>query len=62
VPPLPKGLGTAITEAFGIAPSKRLGDMRAELERRCDAGEVDSHQDIDFYIAWMREHPAYFGL
>ena len=34
VPPLPKGLGTAISEAFGIPPSKRLGDLRNELEQR----------------------------
>jgi poly(A) polymerase len=62
VPPLPKGLGTAISEAFAIPPSKRLGELRATIETRCDAGEIPSHQDTDFYIAWMREHAAELGL
>src|SRR5690606_14191563 len=32
VPPLPKGLGEAIMDEFGIPPSKRLGDIRKKLE------------------------------
>jgi poly(A) polymerase len=62
VPPLPKGLGTAITEAFGIPPSKRLGDLRNEIEARCDRGELESHKDVEFYLAWMRDHAAELGL
>lgn len=62
VPPLPKGLGTAISEAFGVPPSKRLGDLRNELEARCERGELESHKDIAFYLAWMREHADELGL
>jgi poly(A) polymerase len=62
VPPLPKGLGTAISEAFGIPPSKRLGELRADIEARCDAGTLNSHQDTDYYIGWMREHATELGL
>ncbi len=62
VPPLPKGLGSAITEAFGIEPSKRLGDLRNEVERRCESGEIASHQDVAFYIEWMRAHAGELGL
>ena len=62
MPPLPKGLGTAISDAFGVPPSKRLGDLRAEIESRCAKGELASHQDVAFYIAWMTEHREELGL
>lgn len=62
VPPLPKGLGSAISSAFGVPPSKRLGDLRADIEARCAKGEIASHQDVAFYIAWMTEHRSELGL
>lgn len=62
VPPLPKGLGSAISEEFGIPPSKRLGDLRKELEARCERGELEPNKDVAFYIAWMREHRAELGI
>jgi poly(A) polymerase len=62
VPPLPKGLGTAISEAFGVPPSKRLGDLRNELEQRCERGELEANQELAFYIAYLREHAAELGL
>ncbi len=62
VPPLPKGLGNAIMAAFGVPPSKRLGAIRDELEARCEAGELEPGRDADYYIAYLREHAADFGL
>ena len=62
VAPLPKGLGTAIAEAFGIPPSKRLGDLRKEMEKRCEQGDVPGGNDVDFYIVYMRKHAAELGL
>ena len=62
VPPLPIGLGSAIAEAFGIPPSKRLGDLRKEVETRCENGELESHKDVSFYIEWMRAHAGELGL
>jgi poly(A) polymerase len=62
VAPLPKGLGTAISEAFGIAPSKQLGDLRNELERRCEQGALEPGRDVAFYIAYMREHALELGV
>jgi poly(A) polymerase len=62
VAPLPKGLGTALSDTFGIPPSKRLGDLRKELERRCESGELDAQQDIEFYLTWIREHAEELGL
>jgi poly(A) polymerase len=62
IAPLPKGLGTALSDVFGIPPSKRLGDLRKELERRCESGELASQRDIEFYLAWIREHATELGL
>jgi poly(A) polymerase len=62
VPPLPKGLGTAISEAFGVPPSKRLGDLRNELEQRCERGELEAQRDVAFYLAYLREHAGEFAL
>jgi poly(A) polymerase len=62
VAPLPKGLGTAITDALGIPPSKRLGDLRKAVEERCESGELAPHQSVEFYIAWIREHAGELGL
>lgn len=62
VPPLPKGIGDALMTAFGIRPSKRLGDLKAALERAIDAGRVPAHQDMGAYVAFLTEHREEFGL
>ncbi|HEY6877237.1 MAG TPA: HDIG domain-containing metalloprotein [Polyangiales bacterium] len=62
VAPLPKGLGTALSETFGIPPSKRLGELRKELERLCEIGELPPQQEIEFYLGWIREHAAELGI
>ncbi len=62
VAPLPKGLGTALSEALGIPPSRRLGELRKELEQRCERGELAAQQSIEFYLAWVREHAAELEL
>ena len=62
VAPLPKGLGTAIAEAFNIPPSKRLGNLRDELEARCERGELEGGQPVEFYIDWMRANASELGL
>jgi poly(A) polymerase len=62
VPPLPKGLGTAISKAFGVPPSRQLGNIMQALETRCGAGELESHQNIEFYIEYLVGHKATFGV
>jgi poly(A) polymerase len=57
-PPLPKGLGNAIMTAFGLPPSRRIGEIKRALETAVAAGRVPPYQDAEIYIAYLREHPA----
>jgi poly(A) polymerase len=54
---LPKGLGNAIMVAFGIPPSKRVGDIKQRLELAVSAGLLPDNRDSDVYVDYLREHP-----
>jgi poly(A) polymerase len=62
VEPLPKGVGTAIMEAFGIPPSKRIGEVKRALEAAVEAGEIPAYQESEFYVQFLSENRARFGL
>ncbi len=53
VPPLPKGLGTAISDRFGVPPSRELGDIKRELEAAVEAGTIEAHRDIKYYMDYL---------
>ena len=55
-PPLPKGLGTALTERFGIPPSKRIGDIKKALEAACEAGELEERREDAYYLDWIEKN------
>lgn len=52
-PNLPKGLGTAIMERFGLPPSKRLGDLIKALDARVEAGELQPRREFDYYLEFL---------
>jgi poly(A) polymerase len=62
VEPLPKGVGNAIMEAFGLPPSKRIGDIKRALEAAVEAGELPAGQESEFYVTFLSEHRQRFGL
>ena len=62
VPPLPKGIGDAISRAFNIPPSRKLGEVKKALESLVDSGEVEAHRDISFYMDFLVAHRARFGV
>jgi poly(A) polymerase len=62
VPPLPKGLGTEVMEAFGVPPSKRLGDLMKELAAAVEAGEIEAQQPARYYIEHLAAHRQRYGL
>jgi poly(A) polymerase len=61
-PPLPKGLGDELMSAFGLPPSRRVGELRRALELAVEAGEVPAGQAASVYIEFARRQPARFGL
>lgn len=62
VAPLPKGLGNAMMEQLGVPPSKRLGDIKKSLEAEVEAGTLEGGRDAEFYVDYLREHAARFGI
>jgi poly(A) polymerase len=61
-PPLPTGLGTELMTAFGIPPSKKLGDIKRALELAVEAGEIAERLESSAYIEFIAERKARFGL
>jgi poly(A) polymerase len=55
IPPLPKGLGTAISDRFGIAPSPRLGEVMKLLKERVEGGELEAQREVDYYLDCVRD-------
>jgi poly(A) polymerase len=62
VPPLPGGVGDAIMKAFGIPPSRKIGDLKKALEAAIEAGELVPHQDSEFYVDFIRNNAARFDM
>ena len=62
VPPLPSGIGDEMMKAFGLPPSRRIGELKKALEACVDQGEVASHQPAEAYIAFLRANAGRFGL
>lgn len=61
-PPLPTGLGTELMSAFGIPPSKKLGDIKRALELAVEAGEIEERLESSAYIQFIAERKARFGI
>ena len=62
VPPLPKGLGSLIIDAFDVPPSKRLGDLMKQLSADAEAGDPAPHQPAEFYIEYLQNHRERYDL
>jgi poly(A) polymerase len=62
VPPLPGGVGDAIMTAFGLPPSRRVGELKKALEEAVLRGEVAPHQPSEAYVEFLRAHAARFSL
>lgn len=52
---LPKGLGTALIEAFGLAPGPIVGRLRQAVEQAVERGELPMQAEPAIYVAWVRE-------
>ena len=62
VPPLPKGVGTAIMKAFAIPPSRLIGDIKRALEACVEQGEIEGQRESEYYVQFVAENRQRFGL
>jgi len=61
-PTLPKGLGLEVMAAFGLPPSKKIGDLFKALEGCVEAGELEGGRGAAHYIEFVRAHRERFGI
>lgn len=52
---LPKGLGTALTEALGVPPSEALGDLMKALREAVEAGKLPAQGPFEVYVEYARQ-------
>lgn len=57
IPPLPSGLGNSIMERFRLGPGKLIGELRRELERAIEAGELEPQREAAYYLEYLAENP-----
>ena len=62
VPPLPSGIGDEIMRAFGLPPSRKIGEVKRALEEAVEAGEITPHQPAEAYVEFVRGQRERFGL
>jgi poly(A) polymerase len=62
VPPLPSGIGDDMMKAFGLPPSRLIGDLKRSLECAVEAGEIAPRLESEAYIQFLSENKARFGL
>lgn len=62
LPPLPTGLGNEIMKAFGIPPSRKVGDLMRALEAAVEAGEIEARLEPDAYVQFLAENKQRFGI
>jgi len=62
IEPLPKGVGNAIMDAFGIPPSRRIGEIKRALEAAVEGGEIPAQQESEFYVDFLSRNQARFGI
>src|SRR6185369_16634688 len=53
LPPLPGGVGTAIMDAFELAPSRLIGDLKRTLEAAIESGELEPRREDAYYVAYL---------
>lgn len=62
LPPLPTGVGNELMATFGLPPSRLIGDVKRALEGAIDSGELPARQESGFYVEFVAQHRARFGI
>ena len=51
-----------VMEAFGIGPSRLIGDIKHALEDAVEAGEIEARREGAYYVEFIASNRARFGL
>jgi poly(A) polymerase len=62
LPPLPSGIGDEIMRAFGLPPSRKIGELKKALEEAVEKGEIAPQQPAEAYVEFVRANRERFGL
>jgi poly(A) polymerase len=62
LPPLSKGIGTAMMQHFALGPSRRIGELKEMLEAEIAAGRLEPRREDAYYLAWLEERRQELGL
>jgi poly(A) polymerase len=62
IPALPSGIGDDIMRAFGLPPSRKIGEVKKALEESVLAGEIAPQQPSEAYVEFVRANRDRFGL
>jgi poly(A) polymerase len=62
LPPLSKGIGSAIMQHFAMAPSKKIGDLKKRLEDEIAAGTLEARREDEYYLTWLEAQRVELGL
>ncbi len=62
LPPLPSGIGDEIMRAFGLPPSRKIGEIKKALEQAVESGEIEARQPAEAYVAFVSENRERFGI
>lgn len=61
-PPLPSGVGDLMMKAFGLPPSRLVGDIKRKLEAAIANGEIEPHLPSEAYVELIAKDKARFGI
>ncbi len=62
LPPLPTGVGIEVMSAFGLKPSRLVGDIKRALEKAIEDGEIEARLPNEAYVEFVKANKARFGL
>jgi poly(A) polymerase len=62
LPPLSKGIGSAMMQHFSLPASRRIGELKELLESEVAAERLEPRREDAYYIAWLDEHREQLGL
>jgi poly(A) polymerase len=62
LPPLPSGVGDLMMKAFGLPPSRLVGDIKKKLEAAIASGEIEPHLPSEAYVELIAKDKARFGI